>query len=81
MISCSSTSTGTSRGRPLERVFNRSGKTGILIRADNHNVFTPECKIWTGPRKFEQAIDQLLGYLAWRDTKAGPADLRQDAGA
>ena len=25
---------------------------------------------WDGPAKFKEAIDQLLGYATWRDTKA-----------
>jgi hypothetical protein len=33
-------------------------------------VFIAECKFWPGPRKFDKAIDQLLGYTTWRDTKA-----------
>jgi hypothetical protein len=35
-----------------------------------HNVFIAECKIWGGAAKFREAIDQLLSYLTWRDTKA-----------
>ena len=26
-------------------------------------------KFWHGAKKFEDAIDQLLGYLTWRDRK------------
>jgi len=29
-----------------------------------------ECKFWHGPAAFSSAIDQLLGYAVWRDTKA-----------
>jgi hypothetical protein len=57
-------------GAAAGEVFNANGKTDILIRVEDRNVFIAECKIWAGPKKFGEAIDQLLGYLAWRDTKA-----------
>lgn len=50
--------------------FNASGKTDILIRANGGNVFVAECKFWEGPKGLVQAVDQLLSYLTWRDTKA-----------
>ena len=50
-------------------VFNHKGKTDILIRMDDINVFVGECKIWTGPADFTKAISQLLNDLTWRDTK------------
>ena len=50
--------------------FNRTGKTDIITKApDNSNVFIAECKIWRGEKMFLEAIDQLLGYVTWRDTK------------
>jgi len=33
-------------------------------------VFIAECKIWEGKKRFSEGVDQLLGYLTWRDTKA-----------
>lgn len=51
-------------------LFNGSGKTDILIRNDDRNVFIAECKIWDGPKVVADALDQLLGYLVWRDSKA-----------
>lgn len=50
--------------------FSRKGKTDIMIQQPDGPVFITECKKWGGPKKFRQAIDQLLGYLVWRDTKA-----------
>jgi len=50
--------------------FNKSGKTDILIRHENANVFVGECKFWRGPKQHAETIDQLLGYLTWRDSKA-----------
>jgi hypothetical protein len=49
---------------------NGAGKTDILVRHQGLNAFIGECKFWDGQRKFSRAIDQLLSYTAWRDTKA-----------
>ena len=51
-------------------LFNGSGKTDVLVRENNRNAFIAECKIWRGPSSATAAIDQLLGYLVWRDSKA-----------
>jgi RNA-directed DNA polymerase len=50
--------------------FNRGGKTDIQVRRDGRVAFIAECKIWDGPAKITQALDQLLSYLSWPDTKA-----------
>ena len=50
--------------------FNKKGKTDILIRHEGSNVFVAECKFWKGMKGFHETIDQLLGYLTWRDSKA-----------
>lgn len=60
---------GHYEGSATGETFNSSGKTDILIRVDNRNVFIAECKFWRGPKSFSNAIDQLLGYLSWRDSK------------
>ena len=57
-------------GEATGETFNREGKTDILIRYGDRNIFIAECKFWGGPASLTGAIDQLLGYLAWRDTKA-----------
>jgi hypothetical protein len=51
-------------------VENGKGKTDILVRHEGRNAFIGECKFWHGPKKFNEAIEQLLGYTTWRDTKA-----------
>lgn len=51
-------------------LFNGNGKTDILIREADRNVFIGECKFWKGVKAFGEAIDQLLGYIVWRDAKA-----------
>jgi len=50
--------------------FNKKGKTDILIRHEATNIFIGECKIWKGLKAFHKTIDQALGYLTWRDSKA-----------
>lgn len=56
-------------GAATGETFNVNGKTDILIRDSGRNIFIAECKFWKGPKAFKEAIDQLLGYTSWRDTK------------
>ena len=56
-------------GQATGETFNFEGKTDILIRAEDRNIFIAECKFWRGPQSFKDAIDQLLNYTSWRDTK------------
>jgi hypothetical protein len=49
---------------------NGKGKTDILVRHRGQTAFIGECKFWDGARKFGTAINQLLDYTVWRDTKA-----------
>jgi len=56
-------------GQATGETFNYGGKTDILIRVEGKNVFIAECKFWKGEKKLVEAIDQLLGYTSWRDTK------------
>jgi hypothetical protein len=57
------------RGKATAEAFNFQGRTDILIRHDNQNLFIAECKFWTGPKGFADTVDQLFRYRAWRDTK------------
>jgi hypothetical protein len=57
------------RGHTTAEAFNFTGRTDILVRHENRNLFIGECKFWSGPQGFSETIDQLLGYAAWRDTK------------
>jgi hypothetical protein len=57
-------------GAASGETFNFSGKTDILIRVKDRNIFIAECKFWGGEKNFLDTITQLLGYLSWRDTKA-----------
>jgi hypothetical protein len=56
-------------GKAQGEAFNRSGKTDILMRHEDRNVFIAECKWWRGRQSFADALDQLLGYATWRDAK------------
>lgn len=60
---------GHYQGNATGETFNGVGKTDILIRHKNANAFIAECKFWKGQKKMQEAIDQLLGYVTWRDTK------------
>ena len=60
---------GHYEGQATGETFNYEGKTDILIRVQDRNVFIAECKFWRGPSELETAVDQLLGYTSWRDTK------------
>lgn len=60
---------GHYQGDATGETFNAAGKTDILIRVEDKNIFIAECKFWRGPSGFTDAIDQLLGYATWRDSK------------
>ena len=60
---------GHYEGQATGETFNYEGKTDILIRSEGKNIFIAECKYWAGSQKLTEAINQLLGYSSWRDTK------------
>jgi hypothetical protein len=60
---------GHYEGQATGETFNFGGKTDILIRVNGKNIFIAECKFWEGPKSLDRAIEQLLGYASWRDTK------------
>ena len=60
---------GQYEGQASGETFNFEGKTDILIRSEGRNIFIAECKFWDGPESITKAIDQLLNYASWRDTK------------
>ena len=57
-------------GSVTGETFNKTGKTDILYRYDNNNLFVAECGIWAGPKWCNEKLNQLLSYLTWRDSKA-----------
>jgi hypothetical protein len=60
---------GQFEGKASGETFNMEGKTDILLREGDRNVFIAECKFWKGPQAFADALDQLLRYATWRDGK------------
>ncbi len=61
---------GQFQGAAKGEAFRGKGKTDICIETDNRAAFVGECKLWTGPAGLTGALDQLLRYLTWRDSKA-----------
>lgn len=60
---------GQYEGQATGETFNFDGKTDILIRSEGKNIFIAECKFWNGPESLRNALNQLLSYASWRDTK------------
>lgn len=65
-------------GMASGEAFNFAGKTDILLKVDGKCVFIAECKFWTGEKGLMDTIDQLLGYLSWRDTKVAVVVLNRN---
>ena len=59
----------TYKGDATGETFRNKGKTDICIEKDNRAAFVAECKMWTGPKEVKSALEQLDGYLTWRDCK------------
>jgi hypothetical protein len=56
-------------GKATGETFN-NGKTDILIRVGDRNVFIAECFVWDGVKTAQSKLDdQLMTYTMWRDTK------------
>lgn len=69
---------GHYEGAATGETFNVEGKTDILVRDGGKNIFIAECKFWSGPKGFQDTIDQLLGYASWRDTKTAIVIFNRD---
>jgi predicted RecB family nuclease len=61
---------GHYQGDATGETFRRRGKTDIRIEDNNRAAFVATSQIRKGQKKLSQAIEQLLGYLIWRDCKA-----------
>jgi hypothetical protein len=64
------------QGGATGETFNKSGKTDVLVREGDRNVFVGECKWWEGAAAFAgvdrdppSALDQLRNYATWRDAR------------
>lgn len=69
---------GHYEGMATGETFNRQGKTDILIRHQGQNIFICECKVWSGEVELLKAMDQLLSYTTWRDTKTAIVLMNRD---
>ena len=58
---------GQYEGQATGETFNYQGKTDILIRVNDKNIFIAECKFWKGEKVFLETLDQLLFRLMWID--------------
>jgi len=56
-------------GGATGETFRKRGKTDIRIEDKERAAFVAECKVWRGEADLFAALDQLLGYLTWRDCK------------
>lgn len=66
-------------GSASGETFNKTGKTDINLRYDSNVIFIAECKYWKGEKSFLKTIDQLLGYLTWRNSKAAIINFVQNS--
>lgn len=62
---------GSFAGRATAETHNARGKTDILVRSADRNVFIGECKVYNGPASLVDAIGQLLRYTTWSDRDLG----------
>lgn len=56
------------RGSATGETFSKKGKTDIYLNIPQGQILIAECKIWDGAKKFLETIDQILGYLTWRNS-------------
>jgi hypothetical protein len=56
-------------GQAHAEAFNGSGKTDILIRVADLNLFVGECLMWDGPKLLIEKLEQLFGYSTWSDVR------------
>lgn len=53
-------------GKATAETFNNNGKTDIYLNIDKGNILVAECKFYGGEKLYHETIDQILGYLTWR---------------
>lgn len=60
--------------------FVGEGKSDLLFRWRDRDAFVAECKVWDGPKKFADGVDQLLGrYALWRHSRVAMIVFIRDA--
>jgi hypothetical protein len=61
---------GHYEGQATGETFNSHGKSDILVRVEDKNIFIAEIKFWDGSKSITTALIQLLTrYTTWRDSK------------
>lgn len=62
---------GLYKGQATGETFNGYGKSDILIRVEDKNVFLAECLVWDGQEALLKKMNEQLftKYQMWRDTK------------
>lgn len=50
--------------------FNHNGRTDLLIKYQDIIIFIAELKFWRGQSKLSETLNQLFGYLTWRENEA-----------
>lgn len=53
-------------GQATGETFNNKGRTDIYLNIDKGNILVSECKFYKGEKLYHKTIDQILGYLTWR---------------
>ncbi len=56
-------------GNATGETFNYRGKTDILLRKNDVNLFIAECKFWKSQQTVKETVDQILRYSTWNDAK------------
>jgi hypothetical protein len=54
-------------GAATGETFSNKGKSDIYLNIDQGNILVCECKFWKGGIVYQNTIDQILGYLTWRN--------------
>jgi hypothetical protein len=57
---------GIFEGNATGETFIKKGKSDIHLRIEKGEILIFECKIWGGEKLYLETIDQLIGYVTWR---------------
>lgn len=69
------------QGEATGETFRKRGKTDIRVEDESRAAFVAECKVWRGQAEVGAALDQLHGYLTWRDAKSALIVFNKDNAA
>ncbi len=53
-------------GAATGETFVKNGKTDIHLRIEKRSILRAECKFWKGEERYLSMMEQLFGYLTWR---------------